>query len=412
MFRKIRQTILQLREATGIEITLLPEDQLLINGVSLRIEKGEVVKRMEFQYLRSYEELVKKISTKTPVAVIIQGKGVLQKKISSASAPDKVFEEALPNANPNEFFVEMAQFEHFSWLSIIRKDQLEKIIRQLQAFGFKLLSIGIGPGSIESIAPFINFEKERIVRGDHFGIAINQQSKIEDIVPASAMKHQADPKSEYNIGNQYVFASSVMAFSAATGLLSNDLAGSAGINNDILSKEREEYIHFSYFVAGRWALMISVFLLLLINFLYYSYYFSKNSELQTSLEAFKMQFENSEKMQAAITSRQAFFNANGWSHSSRVSFFADRIAGLVPSSAVLTSMKINPLYNGFFSDGSGAVFKKDTIQIAGTCDDPTELNRFVNNLRNIDQFMTVSLLNYSYKKESATGTFLMEITTR
>jgi hypothetical protein len=415
MFRKIRQTILQLREAAGIEISLLPEEQVLIRGVSLNIGKGEVVKRSEFQSLSSYEGLVKKLSTKIPLAVVIHGKGVLQKKIPGAPARENVFEETLPNANPNEFFVEIAEFGHFSWLSIIRKDLLEKTLCQLQALGFRLLSVSIGPGSIESIVPFINFEKERIVRNDPFEVTISEQNKIADIAQAQAGKqggHPADPKAEYNIGNQYVLASSVLAFAAATGLLSAGLAGHTGIETDIVSKERDEYAYFRYFVAGRWALMITVFFVLLVNFFVYSYYFNRNSELKTSLAVNSQQSSSYERIRTGIGSRQAFFESNGWNRSSRLSFYADRIAGLVPSGTVLTSIRINPLNNGVFPDGTGVVFKRDIIQIAGTCDDPTELNRWMNNLRNIDPIRKVSLLDYSYKREMATGTFTMEIITK
>gem|GEM_PF-1668503 len=461
---QIGHMILQLHEAAGVEITLLPEEQVAISGVWVRLEKGRVVKKMEFQGLRSYEELAKKVAAKVPVAVVIQGKGVLHKKVAagagvgaaraavggdggSASAGAGVgasragagvgasragaggtgtFEEALPNANPNDFFIETVELEGYAWLSIIRKDVLERVVGQVRELGFRVLSVSVGPGSIEYVAPFINFEKERVIRKDFFEVKVGEEGKIKDVAVASAA---VEPKTEYNIGDQYVFASSLLAFSAAARLLADGMTGGGigewsgggggersltggGIESAIIASERDEYRHYRYFVAGGWALMIIVFVVLLVNFLFYSFYFNRNAQLQTILAAYSQQSSSSEKMRAEIGSRQVFFEVNGWNRSSRLSLYADRIAGLVPSSAVLTSMKINPLNNGFFSDGSGAVFKRDTIQIAGTCDDPTELNRWVNNLRNIDQFRTVNLLNYSYKKESATGTFSMEITTK
>jgi hypothetical protein len=56
-------------------------------------------------------------------------------------------------------------------------------------------------------------------------------------------------------------------------------------------------------------------------------------------------------------------------------------------------------------------FQQDTIQITGTCGDPAELNRFVNNLRNIRDFRDISIKSYLYKKENQDGVFSMEIIT-
>src|SRR6185437_13950205 len=127
-------------------------------------------KKMEFQGLRSYEELAKKVAAKVPVAGVIQGKGVLHKKVAggggvgaaraavggdggSASAGAGVgasragaggtgtFEEALPNANPNDFFIETVELEGYAWLSIIRKDVLERVVGQVRELGFRVLSV-------------------------------------------------------------------------------------------------------------------------------------------------------------------------------------------------------------------------------------------------------------------------------
>ncbi len=57
-------------------------------------------------------------------------------------------------------------------------------------------------------------------------------------------------------------------------------------------------------------------------------------------------------------------------------------------------------------------FKNDTIQLAGSTDNAVEVNQFMHNLKLIDAFNTVSLRNYSFRKETETGTFLIEIITR
>jgi hypothetical protein len=117
------------------------------------------------------------------------------------------------------------------------------------------------------------------------------------------------------------------------------------------------------------------------------------------------------KLRLAIEAKEKFILQYGWDHPSRLSFYADRIAGLLPANTLLTSMKINPRNNSSFGYNTQLTFKNDTIQIMGTCEDPTDLNKFTNNLKNMQNFKAVNVKNYSYKKELQSGSFLMEIIT-
>lgn len=79
---------------------------------------------------------------------------------------------------------------------------------------------------------------------------------------------------------------------------------------------------------------------------------------------------------------------------------------------MLTDLWLNPVSAPLLGEGQNVDFKKDTIQVSGTCDDPTELNQFTNNLRNIQRFKEVSVRSYNYKKELGSGAFFMEIITK
>ena len=134
-----------------------------------------------------------------------------------------------------------------------------------------------------------------------------------------------------------------------------------------------------------------------------------NSEQQMTTMLSRSTARQEAEQETAVLAKVKWMSVNGWDQPSRMSLYADRIAALVPDDAALTTMKINPV-NSNFMGGDGVLrFQRDTIEITGTCGDPVELNRFVNNLRNIRYFRDISIRSYSYKKEIGEGSFSMEI---
>ena len=409
MIKEIKHKILQVSESTGIEITLLANEGISINGVSLKLEKNKIVKRVEFHSIGSYTELLDKISIVPPISVVINGKGVLQKTISHDAISENPFDNILPNANPNEFYVQVTRFENIASVCIIRRELAEKIIQHLKSLKFKILSVSIGTSDIRYIEPYLNLGKEPVVRSNNFNIFFDEMGRVSDIEALQNNTIETNEKFEYNIGDQYVFSPAILSFGAASNIIANGLHIPTEIENSTISKDRDEYVWFKYFGAAKWAFLIMVFFILLVNFFVYNYYFRKNSEKQAAIAISQGQQKLAEKLQAEIDSKEKFVEFNGWGNSSRLSFFADRIAGLVPSSALLTSMKLYPIKTVSFGENNLPSFKNDTIQLMGTCDDPTELNRFCNNLKNIQELKEATIKSYLYKKEIQSGTFLMEI---
>lgn len=409
MLLKLKQALLQVHTATGIEISFLSNEELMINAVVLKLVKNKIVKDKDIQFLNSLEQLSGKITPAFPVAVTINGKGVLHKKVPLEALSANPFENILPNANPAEFYMEVTRFESFASIYIIRNEQLDKIIEDLQRQKFKILSVALGAANIQYLAPYINFEQQTIVKTNNYAIHFSDKNQVTDIENYSFNKEEKYNKTEYNIGDQYVLSQSVLSFGSAIGLLANGLTAGTDINNEALLKARGEYRWFAYYKTAVWALLISVFVILLVNFFVYNHYFSKNMEQQATQSYTSEQGKKAGKLLAGIAGKEKFLQQYGWSRSSKLSFFADRIAGLLPDGAMLTNMKIFPINTGFISESSMLTFKKDTIQMTGTCEDPTELNRFVNNLKNITDFREVNIKNYTYKKETENGIFLMEI---
>jgi Tfp pilus assembly protein PilN len=412
MLTMVKDRILQIHKAHGLEISIIGNGEWMIRSVTLKREKNKVIKEKQSHGISSLADLPKKASPGIPVAVAINGKGILHKKALPDIDKGGLFEAILPNSNPNEFYLDISGQQGFLYASIIRKELLDKILSELTELGYKVLSVSLGIAPLQYLLPFLNTERQgSIMTSSCFLISLNQEKRIIDVSVIPRRQEDVHPEVEYSIGDQYVNAGGLLAFGTAMSLIVEGASVLSGIDNGYIDKAREEYRYFKFYKTALWTLLSGIFCLLLVNFFVYNYFFDKNTARQASLGLTREEEKRMEKLATSIQQKEKFISQYGWDRHSRISLYADRIAALMPGSATLTDLKINPLNTGSFLEASVLSFKEDTIQITGICEDPTELNRFVNNLRNIRDFQKVNIKSYLYKKETQNGIFFMEIIT-
>jgi hypothetical protein len=333
----------------------------------------------------------------------------LNKKIPGQIPADNLFERVLSDANPNEFYLDICQYEGFAWACVIRREVLDEIVQDLSRNNFKILLVSLGVRPVQYLLPYINFARQSGLQSNNYLMRFGENNLLSDIETIPLSRETGRDRPEYSIGDQYVFSTGLLSFGSGMWLLAEGTHPDPGISNSTILKEREEYRYFKYYKAAGRTFLSGIFIILLLNFLLYNYYFNKTIEQQVSQLLYQGEALRSEKLRAAIQAKEGFIRQYGWDHPSRLSFFADRVAGLVPENTQLIAMKIYPVSTDLFENNGRLHFKLDTIQIAGSCEDPTELNRFVNNLRNIRDFKEVNIKSYLYKRETRTGIFLMEI---
>jgi hypothetical protein len=411
MFKAVKNKILQIHQATGIEICYLPEGEITINITTVKLVKNNVVKVNDHNFLSNLNELRKKISIEIPIALVISGKGVLFKQIAVTEIPPNPIEAVLPTANPAEFYVEITRANNNAFVSVIRKEPLDRLLLELKDAGFKLLSVSLcGFKVLSSILPLLEPENNWILT-TYFKISKDKDNYLAGVTTAPFNKNTYE-KIEYNIGDQYIYSSSLLSFSAAASLVAEPLDISPSFKVQTIQKERESFIYFKWYKAAVWGTLTSSFLLLFANFLIYNYYFTNNKEFELSHSLSNTEEEKKANLTKIINQKEAFMVRGGLTNHSRLSLLADRVASMVTESMILTSMKLNPVYSNDFTNDEITTFKKDTIEVTGICDDPTELSVFTENLKTGTIFKNVSINNYIYKKETGKGYFSIEIITK
>jgi len=412
MWEKLKHKILQVTEVAGVELITKHNGSLSANAVLVSLDKKEIIKKNEWKNLNNIGELNGKLSAKTAVTLIITGKNVLVKAIEPRENIQNYVAEIFPQANPNEFYSSILKQKDKILVAVTRKEFVDTAIDELALQGYRVIDFSLSFFDIVAILPYLNNDVSGSIETPVYTIQYDTKFSIQSFETSNSKIFDHFTEKEYSFANQYLKASTVLPFAAACRLIAGSITSRPEINNEKVLLQREEFKYFKYFIAASWAVLVGFFTLLLINFIFYNYYFNKNKELAVLQTLSEDQGEKFKKQTLAIKHKEAFLKETGWIKASKTSYFADRIASLVPSDIYLTALHFYPPNNASLLEKKETPFKKDTIQITGNCQDPVGLNQFTNNLKNLSEIKDVVVKNYVYTKETEKAIFLIEIITK
>lgn len=412
MRQLLEQKIVQPSKVTGLEISFLPDHKLLINGVTVVLNKKQIITETALPAVSNIDDLVKKLKKDIPLSVVFNGKGIIAKQTGKIATGDHPLSAVLPNANPGDFYHTSPEEQSNPTVAVGRKDQADEILIQLKEKGFKILQASLGFEMMQNILPFMRISKDNVIETNSFILSANSETGISGFERRDHTITDKFQLPEYQVGKEYVHGSNLLAFAAAVQLITDDLQTAPGIGSLQVSNERTDFRYSRFVRAGGIGILAIAFILLLINFLVYNHYFNKNKTLQSEHSVSQNRQDKEKIILQHLKKQEALLQGGSWFQSSRISFYADRIASLTPNNTVLSSLNINPSGGSYYGEFPVIHFKTDTIQLAGSTGNAVEVNQFMHNLKLIDAFNTVSLRNYAFKKETETGTFLIEIITK
>ncbi|MFT4092624.1 MAG: hypothetical protein QM640_03205 [Niabella sp.] len=403
MFRYIRNNIITIRGAAGLDIHFLENDRMIISGVMVRPVKGQVRKTADFERISNWEVLKDKLPANVPVAVTLNGKGILM-RTNDRGTSENLISTLFPGANPQDFvYTTHRTGEGAEKVYIARKTYIEDIIKQMSQAGIRLVSLTLGSNPVEIVLPFMNKWNTGIITPT-LRLEITER-KVHTVIPENAA---GSVYKEVEIGETRYRTSQVLGLGGALALL---LKPADRVHSDIrttgISYLQKEYVYYKLFRFTGWAMLITTLALLLVNFFVFNNYYSKNKELAQSNELINSQLAGNDAAGAQLDSAYSFFTRSGWDKTTRHGFYIDRIAALVPPSVSLTSLQAAPLQESI--GVSEYIFDHGKIWISGASVDPTELETFSRAIRNISGVQSVSIKSYLYKAEQQAAVFTIEV---
>lgn len=408
MFRSGFENIIKGKSVIGLEIVLLGDDKFQINYVVLKKEKSLLSSEKSEADLTSFDSLTHHLDPKKPIVLIINGKGVISRKISftEGESDTSMLNKALPNASLSDFHVQKNNINaDQTFISIVRSSIVLNILKELKDLNYtNIVSCYLGPFIVNSLLPIIDHS---IISNEHLAFGYYRLLIREDQISNFNFSDTFDSEM-IQVGDEKINPSLVIPFAAALSYFSGIEGGIT--NSPQIHELKNEYREKRKFSVMSWALLLIVFGILIINYFFFNNYWSKANEITSQLALNESAVNKLDKLQKEYKQKKEFLDQNGLLENSLTSYYADQLAWQLPESIEWLDLNIHPVKKSDPGDESnGIYFQNKIIRITGKCIRSTELNGWMKSLKNKNWISDVILINYSQENVHDPGLFLMEI---
>lgn len=409
MIKRTLDGIMRGKLAAGVDITLLPDGTFSISVVQLKKVKSQLVIEKSKEELTSIEALAGFINVKQPVCIVLNGKGIVHRKVtaSAGDSPAALLNKVLPNANVDEFNIQQIPVSStHAIVSVIRSAIVETVIEALAKVGITgISSFTLGPFAVNNILPLL---AESAVQNDRL-LLENYQLQLQDRQIVDITAASLPGEQVIQVGNDLLSHKLLVPFAAAVMYFTVDrISGITG--SSIIDTLKEEYSQKRKFVICATAVLAVLFFVLMVNYLVFNHYWTRNQELSGILTSNQMAMAHYDTLTKQLSYKKEFLEQHGLLEGSRTSFYVDRLASLLPASVQWTDVTVHPLKKKkTAAEGEGIAFEKEIIRVAGRCQKSTDLNSWMKNVKRKDWVNSVTLLNYAQPHEADDGHYLLEI---
>ncbi len=404
MFQKFKKIeFLKGNSVAGVSVNIQTDGGFNFSVAILQKKKNKVEITKKHDGITTVEELMKILPSSLPVQLVIDGKGVILRKVmvEKDSSDDMLLNQVLPNSNPDEFYFEKYRTEgDFVFISLIRIQQLNEICNIFNEAGRIIVHVSLGPLLVNHILNIAE-NKENCIEIP----ALQLQVKNNLIVEVNRTTNQASG-SVIRVGTENIEGSILLPFTAGLCYQLN-LFDETKLP-DTLQKQADEYWYKRIFVIGGWAALVFIFTLLLVSFLLFDNYRKLSNDLSYKVSLNTDLINRLDTLKTELKLKKDFFKDYNLSESSRQSFFADQIALTLPETITLTVMDISPLKKKL-KENQAPEFDRNAILISGITSNSNILNDWIKKLQQQKWVKQINIMNYSQENAVVKGEFKIEM---
>lgn len=389
----------------GIEIVINDEGYSLFYCLlKNKNNKLQVIKSGSCTDYTHLPEII--IKDKIPVSVVINGKGIITKKLvlnteTEINQPDFI-QQNLPAFQSDDFFIQLFPQSNKNCLaSIIRKTQLDKILAELDKRNYIPAEVTIGPSVLVAITRLLG-------NYNTLSSAINN-FEISDFC-ILAINNTLDSKTtnKLNISGIEIEQNEVLPFAAGFLYITNQ---QNYITNNNLYYRKEHFekqkTKFLFYSAVGFA-----FFICLINVFIFSSFFTKAKNLQSELDVYVDKNEKINQLLESYEKKKGLIEKTGLSDLNQISKYADKISSTIPKEVIITEFNFNPELKNNFENDSLLKFDKKTILVKGNCTKSLLINEWINVLKSLDFIINVNLETFLFNTEANQPNFELKIVTK
>ena len=407
MFKNLKYgSILRSKKAAGVEAVFLSDGSLQLNMAVLKRTKTGLEVEAVHTGIKNIEVLQKELDSKLPVNIVINGKGIIHKKVAANEGDNdgKLLEKIFPNAQINDFYLQKTEVSgNMIFVSLIRKNTIDNFLTDFINKGYCFSGISLGPFCLNAVIPLMNLSTDKLSLGNYKLILFNNQS-IEDFQDNDI--YAADEK--IKIGGEELKQQAAISFAAAFQYFFPP-AVEESMMVPIVNGTKTELEQKKLFQVGGWSILLFFLTVLLSNFLLFDYYGKQHQQLDIAFSGSKGQLASINEIKIKVKEKQAFIEKTGLKGASKTSYYADRIAMDLPATIQLTQLFLYPSEKKIKNNES-VIFLKKVIIIKGNCKKSTELNEWIRTIKKKEWVNDVAVLSYKQENVKDPGEFEIKIT--
>lgn len=399
MLQQYFNSITRIHQVYGLECHIKTDQSYSFSYVLLQRKGDQLIQKDKKEGIQNVEEVNHILDKSIPIALTITGKGVLSRAVSTTYDQwADYLSEVLPNAKTEQFIGQVTPLADGVQLSFSRKDLIINIINQLRQESLQIIHFSLGLLNISSVLPLLEQQLNQIpIHQTAFSIEdgkVVSYKKISDIKYCSIV-----------VGGDQFSSQLLPAFSVGfQALLELPIEM---YNYEEIQSWKTDYWYEYAVRKGGWGILVSLLVLLLINFGLFSYYDSKNQQLGIELSYYEQQLAEMQLLENQLNNNEKLMGKNNLLDKSKTSFYADQIAAMIPAGISLRKMQIFPAIAKSRREKEYFSFDKKSILLSGENNKVMMLNLWIKQLEGLDWIEEVKVL--PYKEQNGVGQFDLEL---
>lgn len=361
-------------------------------------KKGELV-IMDTQSFDELETLPNLAKVSVPIYLIYNTDSVVTKNTTSNFEDRAAVEQVFPGLNFENFFYQISKLKDLSYISVVKKQDVENYLAQLKKMKFNVGGFSLGPCSLNAILDYL---KNDFIFTNTDKVILNGVSDAN----LSISRKKDSSVSTYNINGLSVKNTEVMAFSGILSFLTSNKMAASNFG-DVAQNLQSEFATSRTFGILLRSSLGFILLLLLSNFLLFNFYFDR---VQLSKENLAFENENKKNLIAVrdrVTEKEKKVDAVLSLSNSRTSFYLDKLGVSVPKSILLTELHYQPITKPV-RESKPIQLDENRILVMGTSISSEDFSSWITHLETIEWIGSVETLDYDYKNKN-TSNFKIKI---
>jgi hypothetical protein len=394
-----------LMACTGAEVNICADGTFDIRLVKLSMQKKLINIDEKKVYAITLDQF-KTIQIPGALAVTFTGKGVLIKKTNRLeSLSDQNLRPLFPGFKRDEFYLQHFQSGAFSYITFIRKEIADPVLQALKKQGAAILMLSLGPFAVEHVVPLLNNYQEEIHFDGH-QLSLNTAKEWLDYQYLTGSKSSFVLKIDLEPIEQHF----LLAYAAAFQLLLNDRLDLIEVEIEAFQNDLTEALAKLKFNKYGAIVLVIFFVLLLLNFLLFSFYHADNQELTGKVGERSDLFSDRQRLTSEIKDNELQVKQVGWNHGYRYAYLCDQIGQTVPAAILLQEMMINSIRDNTSGATQKVGLATGSIRIIGTSASMYLINDWLYALKQKSWVKAVKLERYATDDQKGVQVFTILLT--